>query len=73
MNKKDLRIKYKALRQEMTTDEVEDKSLAIANNLLQLNIWDKIYYHLFLTIEEHKEIQTEFILKNPFIMKTRKP
>lgn len=62
MNKKDLRIKYKTLRQEMTTDEIEDKSLAIANNLLQLNIWDKIYYHLFLTIEEHKEIQTEFIL-----------
>ena len=62
MNKKDLRIKYKALRQEMTTDEVEDKSLAIANNLLQLNICEKIYYHLFLTIEEHKEIQTEFIL-----------
>jgi 5-formyltetrahydrofolate cyclo-ligase len=37
--------------------------LAIANRLLRLDIWDKIYYHLFLSIEEQKEIDTEFILQ----------
>ena len=37
--------------------------MLIANNLLKLNIWDKTYYHLFLTIEEQKEIDTEFILQ----------
>ncbi len=31
--------------------------------MLQLNIWDKTYYHLFLSIEEQKEIDTEFILQ----------
>ena len=26
-------------------------------------VWDKLYYHLFLTIEEQKEINTEYILQ----------
>ncbi|HQW70038.1 MAG TPA: 5-formyltetrahydrofolate cyclo-ligase, partial [Flavobacterium sp.] len=38
-------------------------SLAIANRLLQLDIWEKTYFHLFLTIEEQKEVETEFILQ----------
>lgn len=63
MNKKALRSKYKALRQSLTQEEIEDKSLAIANQLLQINIWDKLYYHVFLTIEEQKEINTEYILQ----------
>ncbi len=63
MTKKELRIKYKALRNALTADEVEDKSLAIANKLLHLDIWNKTYFHLFLSIEEHKEIQTEYILQ----------
>jgi 5-formyltetrahydrofolate cyclo-ligase len=63
MLKKDLRQKYKDLRQSLTPEAIEDKSLAIANRLLRLDIWDKIYYHLFLSIEEQKEIDTEFILQ----------
>ena len=63
MLKKDLRKKYKELRQGLTPEAIEDKSLAIANRLLSLDIWDKTYYHLFLTIEEQKEIDTEFILQ----------
>ena len=63
MFKKELRKKYKELRQELTSLEIEGKSMLIANNLLKLNIWDKTYYHLFLTIEEQKEIDTEFILQ----------
>jgi 5-formyltetrahydrofolate cyclo-ligase len=63
MHKKELRKKYKELRQGLTPDAIEDRSLAIANRLLQLDIWDKIYYHLFLSIEEQKEIDTEFILQ----------
>lgn len=61
--KKELRIKYKALRQSIPFEEIEDKSLAIANKLLQLDIWDKLYYHLFLTMDEQKEVHTEFILQ----------
>lgn len=63
MNKKELRVKYKALRQELMPEEIEDKSLAIANRMLQLDIWEKTYFHLFLTIEEQKEVETEFVLQ----------
>jgi 5-formyltetrahydrofolate cyclo-ligase len=62
MFKKELRKKYKDLRQQLTSFKIEEMSLAIANNLLKLTIWDKTYYHLFLTIEEQKEINTECIL-----------
>ncbi|MEZ0183824.1 5-formyltetrahydrofolate cyclo-ligase [Flavobacterium oncorhynchi] len=61
-NKKELRIHYKNLRKELSADNIEEKSLAIANNLIQLPIWDKTYYHVFLPIVEHKEVDTEFIL-----------
>ena len=48
MYKKDLRKKYKALRQTLSEAQIEDQSLAIANRLLQLDVWDNIYFHLFL-------------------------
>ena len=70
MDKKSLRQKAKAERQKLTQEEIEDKSLAIANQLLRMDtvpslrlVWDKLYYHLFLTIEEQKEINTEYILQ----------
>jgi len=63
MNKKDLRSKYKAIRQQLSAEEIEDKSLSIANRLLSLDVWEKTYFHLFLTIEEQKEVDTEFILQ----------
>ncbi|QYJ68897.1 5-formyltetrahydrofolate cyclo-ligase [Flavobacterium litorale] len=62
MTKNEIRSKYRALRKEMPPEAVEAQSLAIANQLLQLPVWDKTYYHLFLTIEEQKEVQTEFVL-----------
>ena len=63
MNKSQLRVKYKALRQQLSAQDIEDKSLSIANNLLKLDVWDKTYFHLFLTIEELKEVATEFVLQ----------
>lgn len=62
MSKHALRQKYKTLRNELTTEQVDDFSIAIANNLLKLPVWHKRYYQLFLTIAEHKEVDTEFIL-----------
>ena len=62
MLKKDLRLHYKNMRQALSLDEIEDKSLAIANNLLKMDIWDNIYFHLFLTMQEQREVHTEFIL-----------
>jgi len=63
MTKQELRIKYKALRQGLPLEEVEEMSLNIANKLLELDIWNKTYYHLFLTLEEQKEPHTDFILQ----------
>jgi 5-formyltetrahydrofolate cyclo-ligase len=62
MLKKDLRQKYKAKRHELNEVEIEDLSLAIANKVLTLPIWDKTYFHIFLPIAEHKEVNTEYIL-----------
>jgi len=62
MDKQALRLHYKNLRQALSLEEIEDKSLAIANRLLSLDIWDKTYFHLFLTMEEQREVHTDFIL-----------
>lgn len=61
MEKNELRQKYKALRNALKADEIADKSVAIANNLLQLKVWDKTYFHLFLTMENQKEVHTDLI------------
>ena len=62
MLKKELRAKYLTLRNQLSEEEIEVKSLAIANELLKLPIWDKTYFHIFLPITEKKEVNTEFIL-----------
>ncbi|GGI56512.1 5-formyltetrahydrofolate cyclo-ligase [Winogradskyella haliclonae] len=62
MSKSEIRKKYKALRQELSYDEIENRSLSIANQLLQLDIWNHSFYHIFLPIQEQKEINTEYIL-----------
>ncbi|KOS06819.1 5-formyltetrahydrofolate cyclo-ligase [Flavobacterium akiainvivens] len=62
MTKKELRTHYKALRQVLTLNEIEQKSLAIANRLLGLDIWNKTYYHLFLSMENQKEVHTDVVL-----------
>ncbi|MCA0131469.1 5-formyltetrahydrofolate cyclo-ligase [Winogradskyella alexanderae] len=62
MTKQELRKKYKQLRQNLTKNEIEEKSLAIANQLLESAIWDYSFYHIFLPIEEQNEINTEYIL-----------
>jgi len=62
MTKKELRIKYKELRKALSGEDIEEKSLAVANRVIHLPIWEKNYFHIFLPIVEQKEIDTEFIL-----------
>lgn len=62
MNKKELRLKYKTLRQSLSEKDIEEMSLAIANKLIHLPIWENNYFHIFLPIVQQKEIDTEFIL-----------
>lgn len=62
MTKQELRKKYKALRNQLSHDKIEDYSLAIANKILKLPIWRKEFYHVFLSIVTQKEINTDPIL-----------
>ena len=62
MKKLELRPKYKALRKQLSENEIEEMSLAIANKIISLPIWEKTYFHIFLPITEHHEVNTEFIL-----------
>jgi len=62
MTKSELRRLYKLKRKSLTSEIVDDWSLKIANQLLQMKIWHKSFYHLYLTIQEQNEVNTEFIM-----------
>lgn len=62
MTKKELRLKYKSLRQTLTPDDISEKSLVIANKVLSLPVWEKEFFHIFLPIAAMNEVDTEFIL-----------
>jgi len=62
MIKSELRKKYKSLRSDLSKNTIDALSIDIANQLLSINIWEYDFYHLFLSIETQKEINTDFIL-----------
>ncbi|WP_299556718.1 5-formyltetrahydrofolate cyclo-ligase [Seonamhaeicola sp.] len=62
MTKAELRKKYKALRNDLSLGDIDTLSIAIANQLIKLPVWDHSFYHIFLAIEEQKEVNTEYIL-----------
>lgn len=62
MNKQDFRKKYKQRREKLSRSQIEDASLAIANQVLGLDIWDYTNYHIFLSISEKNEVNTEYLL-----------
>lgn len=62
MTKPQLRKAYKLLRKALAPEAVENLSLKIANQLLTLKIWDKTFYHVFLSIVEFNEVNTDYIL-----------
>jgi 5-formyltetrahydrofolate cyclo-ligase len=60
--KNKLREKYTALRASIPHEVLGEKSVEIANRLLNLPIWQYDFYHLFLSIAEKREIDTEPLL-----------
>ena len=62
MTKLELRKAYKTKRANLSIETIDEKSLDISNQLLTLNIWDKSFYHVFLSMTQHKEINTDYIL-----------
>ena len=62
MTKAELRKTYKTRRKDLSENQIDDLSLAISNQLLKLLVWDYSFYHIFLAIEEQKEVNTDYIL-----------
>ncbi|SFC93515.1 5-formyltetrahydrofolate cyclo-ligase [Algibacter pectinivorans] len=62
MTKTELRKTYKALRNDLSENDIDNFSLAISNLLLKLPIWEYSFYHIFLAIAEQKEVNTDYIL-----------
>jgi len=62
MNKAQLRSKYKQLRSTLSEESLEQLSIGIANQLLELPIWKHSYYHLFLPIAKQREVNTDYVL-----------
>ena len=60
--KDDLRKWAKERRKSYSKDEVETLSLYIINRLLNLPIWKKTTYHVFLPIVKQNEVNTEGLL-----------
>ena len=59
LSKIEARVKYKNLRKHLTESEILYMSVDIANNLLKLNIWELKTFHLFMTKDENKEVDTK--------------
>ena len=62
MLKKDLRLKYSSLRNELAPQSILNSSLTIANKILRLPIWSGEFYHIFLSMPRKNEVDTSFIL-----------
>lgn len=62
-DKKSLRKEFQLKRDALSDDDIHSLSLDIANNLLNLNIWDQRVFHLFLPIAGKKEVCTEYIMQ----------
>ncbi|MFQ3335642.1 MAG: 5-formyltetrahydrofolate cyclo-ligase [Candidatus Arcticimaribacter sp.] len=62
MDKSQIRKQYKELREQLSEEDIINKSLLIANRCLELDVWSEQVFHLFLTIEDQKEIDTSLII-----------
>ena len=58
MLKHELRKKYKSKRTSLSFEEIQNKSIRLANHLLEIPVWDFFCFHTFLTITKTKEVDT---------------
>ncbi len=57
-----LRTEYQKRRDSLTEEQIADCSIQISNLSLTLNIWEYSIFHLFMTNEKNKEIDTSYLL-----------
>ena len=70
-NKFFLRKSFKKQRSLLSVNEVKELNTRIFENLLELNIWDKSFYHLYLSNEINNEVETDEIV-NLLFMKNKR-
>ena len=61
MDKSQIRKQYKSLREGLSKTQIENRSISIANRCLELPIWNRQIMHIFLSIENQKEVDTSFL------------
>jgi len=61
-NKSELRNIYSLKRKNLSDYQINKRSILISKKLLDIPIWDKEFYHIFLTSKKNNEIETKFIL-----------
>ena len=61
-NKSELRNSYSLKRKNLSDYQINKRSILISKKLLDIPIWDKEFYHIFLTSKKNNEIETKFIL-----------
>ena len=66
-----LRKSFKKQRSVLDINQVQGLSKRIFENLLELNIWDKSFYHLYLSNEINNEVETDEIV-NLLFMKNKR-
>ena len=66
-----LRNSFKKQRSLLDINQVQGLSKRIFENLLELNIWDKSFYHLYLSNEINNEVETDEIV-NLLFMKNKR-
>ena len=62
MNKIEARKKYFKLREKLDNEQLVSKSISIANNALNLPIWEFNFFHIFLSIQNRFEVDTTPII-----------
>jgi 5-formyltetrahydrofolate cyclo-ligase len=62
MTKNELRRHYKTLRKEISENESHRLSIAIANQLLKLPIWEHDFFHVFMPIAKQNEVNTDYLI-----------
>ena len=60
--KLELRLHYQKIRSELTSQQVDKFSVEIVNRCLELNIWNKSVYHLYMPSVYNNEIDTSLLL-----------
>ena len=62
MDKFAARKKYQTLRSDFSRNKILDLSVKIANNCLDLDIWNNTNYHIFLSLDKKNEVDTKPII-----------